>query len=108
GPDASRLITLNKELHFSVYRAAGMPILLRMIESLWLRIGPILNYDLRSGSQRVLQRVAVGHHDRLIDALECRDGNGAQAALQGDIESAAEFIVHAGVLLAADEGGAQP
>lgn len=103
GPDASRLITLNKDLHFSVYRAAGMPILLRMIESLWLRIGPILNYDLRSGSQRVQQRVAVTHHDRLIDALEYGDGNGAQAALQGDIESAAEFIVSAGVLLAADD-----
>ena len=37
-PDGSRLINLNKELHFSVYRASNMPMLLQLIEALWLRI----------------------------------------------------------------------
>lgn len=101
-PAAPRLIGLNKTFHFSVYRAAGMPILLQMIESLWLRIGPILNYDLRSGSTRVRERIAAKHHARLIEALERRDAEGAHEALKGDIDSAARYIVEAGVLVMAD------
>ena len=68
-PDGSRLIALNKELHFAIYRQAGMPVLMQMIESLWLRIGPILNYDLRSGAERVRQRVSVDHHSQILAAL---------------------------------------
>ena len=101
-PDGSRLIALNKELHFAIYTQAGMPMLLQMIESLWLRIGPILNYDMRSGSARVTERVAVAHHARLIAALKKKDADAASEALRGDIGSAAEFIVSAGVLVAAD------
>lgn len=102
-PDSSRLIAFNKELHFAVYTGADMPMLLHMIEALWLRIGPILNYDLRSGSRRVGEQVAVNHHARLVEALKRRDGAAARTALQGDIESAADYIVSAGVLLAADD-----
>lgn len=98
-PDGTRLIDLNKELHFAIYRAAAMPTLLHMIESLWLRIGPILNYDLRSGSRRIDEAVAVAHHARLVEALASGDGAAARAALKGDIDSAAEFIVTAGVLV---------
>ena len=103
-PDACRLIGHNKELHFAMYRAACMPFLLKMIESLWLRIGPILNYDLRAGSPRTKERTAVAHHERLIDALERGDAAAAVEALRGDIQSAADCIVAAGVLLAADPG----
>ena len=101
-PDAAKLIALNKELHFTVYEAAGMPILLQMIEALWLRIGPILNHDLRSGSRRISEKGAVLHHARLVEALESHDGQKARTALQGDIASAAEYIISSGVLIAAD------
>jgi len=101
-PDGARLIAINKDLHFAVYAQAGMPMLLQMIESLWLRIGPILNYDLRSGSARVHERVAVAHHAHLVEALKRRDADAARLALRGDIEGAAEFIVSAGVLVSAD------
>ena len=110
-PDSSRLIGFNKELHFAIYQGAGMPMLVQMIETLWLRIGPILNHDLRSGSRRVSERVAVDHHGCLVAAIERRDGAAARAVLQGDIESAADYIVSAGVLLAADApapGGVEP
>jgi DNA-binding GntR family transcriptional regulator len=100
-PDSSRLISFNKELHFAVYRGAGMPVLLQLIEALWLRIGPILNYDLRSGSSRIGQRTAVSHHSRLVEAIQKRDSEAARAAVRADIESAADFIVSAGVLVSA-------
>jgi DNA-binding GntR family transcriptional regulator len=101
-PNSSNLIALNKELHFAIYRQAGMPMLLEMIESLWLRIGPILNYDFRSGSARVTEHVSVDHHDRIIAALRKHDAAAASAALAGDLLGAADYIVSAGVLLADD------
>lgn len=101
-PDGANLIALNKALHFAVYEGAQMPMLMKMIEALWLRIGPILNYDLRSGSRRVGDGVAVVHHARLVEALQRHDGAAAREALRGDIEAAADFIVSAGVLVTAD------
>lgn len=98
-PDGAHVIAANQALHFAVYAAARMPILLQMIESTWLRIGPILNHDLRSGSRRVEERVAVRHHDNLVAALRKHDSAAACAALRGDIESAAAYIVSTGVLV---------
>lgn len=104
-PDAAKLILFNRELHFAMYRAAEMPLLFKMIESLWLRVGPILNYDLRSGSPRVKERTAVTHHKRMIAALDKGDTVGAGEALRDDIQSAANTIIAAGVLLDADDAG---
>lgn len=87
---------------FAIYRQAGMPMLLEMIESLWLRIGPIVNYDFRSGSARVTKHVSADHHDRVIVALRKNDAAAASKALAGDIQGEAEFIVSAGVLVAED------
>lgn len=101
-PDESRLIVLNKQLHFAIYRQARMPVLMQMIESLWLRIGPILNYDLRSGAARVTERVMANHHNQMVSALMSRDAAASAAALGNDIQSAADFIVSAGVLVTAD------
>jgi len=78
-------------------------VLMQLIEALWLRIGPILNYDIRAGSDRVGQRTALTHHAALVEALRTKNPEKACKALQGDIQSAAEFIISAGVLVAADE-----
>jgi DNA-binding GntR family transcriptional regulator len=107
-PDASRLIAANKELHFAVYRQAGMPMLQQMIESLWLRIGPILNHDLRMGTSRVREKIPLDHHGRLVVALKKKDAAAAVEALRSDIESAADYIVSAGVLVASDSAPEQP
>lgn len=93
GDDLAQTILLNKSLHFQLYEAANMPMLLKIIEILWLRIGPVLNYDLRIGSERTRDRIAVGHHTRMIDALEAGDAAGAREALWQDIQSAYRHIV---------------
>jgi DNA-binding GntR family transcriptional regulator len=97
-PDAGRLIRLNKEFHFAVYKASRMPVALQMIEGLWLQIGPVLNFDLRMKSERLSRRVAVGHHTDLLTALERHDGHAARAALAEDIVSAGDFILSRNVL----------
>lgn len=103
-PDESRLVAGNKEFHFAIYRQAGMPMLMQMIESMWLRVGPIINYDLRKGSPRVAERVSANHHGRLVAALKKKDATAATKALSADIQGAADFIVSAGVLVALDAG----
>lgn len=89
---SASVVELNKALHFAIYEAAGMPMLLKLIEILWLREGPVLNYDLRIGSERTRKKIAVAHHRRLIEALERHDGRAARDALADDIRSAYEAI----------------
>jgi DNA-binding GntR family transcriptional regulator len=102
-PDGAQLIHLNKELHFAIYRGAAMPVMMQLIEALWLRIGPILNYDMRSGPIRVNQRVALTHHASMVDAILRRDIINARKSLEADIQSAADFIISVGVLVSVDE-----
>jgi DNA-binding GntR family transcriptional regulator len=92
-PDASELIRTNKALHFAVYQACGNQVLLELIESLWLQVGPVLNLDLRSGSRRVSEGPAAACHQRMVDALGRRDPAAARQALEDDLNSAAEVIL---------------
>ncbi|PLC55229.1 GntR family transcriptional regulator [Pollutimonas nitritireducens] len=90
--DRASIVMINKEIHFSIYEAAEMPMLVKIIETLWLRIGPILNYDLRAGSERTQKKTAVGHHDRMIAALEQGKPLEARQALDSDIKGAFDYI----------------
>jgi len=92
-PDIGELIRVNKALHFTVYEAAGNRVLLEVIESLWLQIGPVINLDLRSGSRRLAEATSATHHDRLVGALEAHDPKAARRALEDDLRSAAEVIL---------------
>ena len=97
-PDADAAILANANLHFAVYRAAGMQALVAIIEGLWLRIGPVLNFDLRDGENRLTSGVAARCHAQLLAAVEAGDTGGARNALQQDISSTAAFIEARGVL----------
>ena len=93
-PDVNQIIHINKQFHFTAYAAAQMPALSSLIEGLWLRIGPVLNLDLRnSGSRRRSDLPSVHAHRALLDALRARDGAAAKIALALDINSAAEVIL---------------
>jgi len=96
--DGRAAVRANKSLHFNIYLAARMPTLLRMIESLWLQIGPVLNYDLASSRERMAHSEAGQHHAAMISAIRARDGAAARRALEGDLTSASEFILARDVL----------
>jgi len=97
-PDIDAAIVANANLHFAIYRAADMPALTAIIEGLWLRIGPVLNLDLRDGPHRLASGVAARCHAMLVEAIERGDAPAARAALQEDIGSTADFIEARGVL----------
>lgn len=93
-PDVNQIIQINKQFHFTAYAAAQMPVLSGLIEGLWLRIGPVLNLDLRnSASRRRSDLPSVKAHRALLEALRAGDGAAAKAALALDINSAAAVIL---------------
>jgi DNA-binding GntR family transcriptional regulator len=98
-PHADRAVRANKELHFAVYQATRLPTLVGIIEGLWLKIGPVLNFDLKASPERLQTGGAAGHHRRLVAAVKAGDGAAARQALVDDIEGAACFIESTGRLL---------
>jgi DNA-binding GntR family transcriptional regulator len=98
GKDLTGFLAMNREFHFSIYEAAGSPLLLSIIKSLWLRIAPFFFAICRLHGH---VDFSIEQHDRAVQALLLRDGAGARAAIQADIERAAS---HIGRLLAG--GGA--
>jgi DNA-binding GntR family transcriptional regulator len=98
-PRAAKAVRANKELHFAVYRATGLPTLVGIIEGLWLKIGPVLNLDLKLSPDRLRTGGAAKHHRRLMAAVEAGEGAAARDALIADIRGAAGFIESTGRLL---------
>ena len=96
-PDPERAVQANQGLHFSIYHAARMPALMPIIEGLWLRIGPVLNLDMRDSPQRLRIGGAEACHGALVAGLEARCGATARAALEDDIRTAAASIRGRGV-----------
>jgi len=96
-PDLPTAVQLNKDFHFAVYRAAGLPSLVEIIGGLWLKIGPVLNLDLRENPERLVTGGAYRFHAEVLDAIAHQDGSRARAALAQDITGAAAFILERGL-----------
>lgn len=92
------MVRANRNFHFAVYAAAGLLALIAIIEGLWLRIGPVLNLDLRSSPERLASGGVQGYHAHLAQAVEAGDEQAARRALTADIEAAAAFIERSGRL----------
>ncbi len=96
--DGVRLFRINKDLHFILYEAAGMPVLHTAIEGLWVQIGPLLHLSLRLRANSRGRNPAPDWHKRLVRGLRRRDASAARRALEGDLTSAADQILAEGNL----------
>lgn len=92
------LARVNRELHFGVYRAAQMPQLLEMIESLWIQVAPAISATLRHTTRGITQWESFTHHAKLIDSLTRRDPVRARQAVVADIRDTGSFILRSGAL----------
>ena len=86
--ELDKYLQLNREFHFTIYRAAGSPIYLAKAESLWLRVGPLIRFAL---SDREFES-STDSHQTAISAFEEHDEAGAQRAIEKDIALAAVEI----------------
>lgn len=97
-PNPESLAKMNRDFHFSIYRACKMPQLIAMIENLWVQLSPTLSLGIRHTAQGLTLRDAQRNHVRLIDSICKRDATRAKQALVADIREAGELIVRSGVL----------
>lgn len=90
--DKNGMLRGNQHFHFAVYRAAESEALLRIIESLWLRFGPMLAFIRKLPGSREMFRRGADLHDRVIAAMAARDAAAARHALALDIRAAAAWF----------------
>ncbi len=71
----------NSEFHFALYEAASAPVMLGLVESLWLQIGPFMRIVLgRQGTASF-----VDQHKEVTTALAERDTAKLEEAVRDDI-----------------------
>lgn len=72
----------NRDFHFRIYAAAGMPLVLSFIQAAWLRVGP--TFRLLYPTLAVPED-ALRIHAEAISAIKARDATGLSAAIEKDL-----------------------
>lgn len=76
----------NRDFHFAIYKRADLPMLLRMIEGLWLRLGPSLNLLYTTyPKQQWDHREGTGFHVEIISAIEARNVAAVRQHIAADL-----------------------
>jgi DNA-binding GntR family transcriptional regulator len=75
-----------------------MPVLLGIIENMWLRAGPFLHFSLGVRGRAATRKFAPDSHQDIIRAMHRRDGALGRAALESDLAGAANLILQLGNL----------
>ena len=92
--DFKSALMWNQEFHLQVCAEAQLPRLLRIVEGLWLQMGPLLNtlYARREMPRR--DTVEAEHsHMVIIKAFRHRDAESARMAMQADISGSSDEIL---------------
>lgn len=84
--DKRAFLQSNWAFHRVIYRAAQSDLLIDIIETLWMRAGPMIRLALPGERQ---MRQYMEHHNRALEALRRGDALVARAAIELDIGSAA-------------------
>jgi DNA-binding GntR family transcriptional regulator len=96
GQISTNALSANAHLHFTIYRAAGRPHLLQIIEALWLRSGPLLTTSFLGLSLASSGRgEELKTHRRLVELVLARDRDGARAAMTQILEVARDHFLRA-------------
>lgn len=87
--DAEALLRADREFLFKIYRAARAPLLLGLIEALWLRRVPVF-WDAR---WMLISQNGTGHrHEEIVVSLRKGEIETAYAALRHEIQGATDYI----------------
>lgn len=82
-------VRCNQVFHFTLYSFADLPMTMRIIESLWTRIGPYLSIH----SEMIADRgPTVAHHVSILDAYLARDEDTFLERLREDLRHAREML----------------
>lgn len=87
--DSKAYLEANEAFHLTLYRASGSPLLLELIETVWLKVGPISNQLFEDARFALKLNDA---HDDLLQALQQRDGAGVRRAIEQDMFYAGQYL----------------
>lgn len=87
--DAKAYLDANEEFHVRLYRAAGSPLLMGLIETVWLKVGPLSNQLFEDPAAPAVLNDA---HEDLMRALDAGDAAAARRAIERDLFIAGQFL----------------
>lgn len=87
-PHIHKYLKLNQQFHFEIYRQSNNDVLLNLIELLWMRYGPLLNF-LQSDDGQFFEH---SQHNKIIKAIETQDSKALSESISSDLTVAAESI----------------
>lgn len=79
----------HRKFHFEIYAMSRIPILVEMIENMWLRCGPALSFVI---PEYVLSLKGSDHHTAALKAISAGDPDKAEAEIVADITEAASYL----------------
>lgn len=88
--DSRTYLKLNREFHFAIYEKAGNPELLRLIQDMWLKVGPVFTGLFDDDHYR---HHANDEHLHIVEAILRGDAPAARRAMEQDLYLAAESLL---------------
>lgn len=92
---AGEYLAANRRFHFRLYESAEAPVMLAIIQSMWMQIGPHLNLIFSLHERVSATAQADHHHTDLLRALRRQDSSEAAKAVWNDLSDAADSILAA-------------
>ena len=89
--DVQGYLRNNSQFHLYLYQACANPVLLRLIESLWLQVGPFFS---RLFTEADLSLRLNSFHADCLKALQAGDGKAARAAIEQDLSYFGQYLLN--------------
>ncbi|NBB48435.1 FCD domain-containing protein [Rhizobium sp. CRIBSB] len=80
--DLLRSTELNVLFHRTIYEPAASGVLLSLLDSVWLRLGPFM----RLATQKLEESYRIDRHAEALDAIRAGDAHALSAAIEADIQ----------------------
>lgn len=87
--DAKAYLDANEYFHVHLYKAAGSPLLMTLIETVWLKVGPLSNQLFDNNPNAGVLNDA---HTDMLKALDLGDASGVRRAIERDLFIAGQFL----------------
>ncbi len=87
--DADAYLETNWAFHRIIYQATQSELMMDIIETLWMRSGPLVRLALTGDSHMA---VSMSHHTHALDALKRGDPVAVRTAIEADISGAASDL----------------
>jgi DNA-binding GntR family transcriptional regulator len=97
--DGETVLRLNRDFHFTIYKASSSPVLVSLIEMIWMQISPLFaaftQHELTRANSEAARKLPAAAEDffqlqeSVMDALSAHKPDQAESALRRELELSA-------------------